>query len=238
MCVPYGKMLRGKIVPNTVTKTIHTTGSIPRTCPRAPWSPSPLPPHPKPDQDDQILRPAGDPGGRSDAPRLPHPGAGPHPPSGGGGHPRRVWWGLSGHGRDLMDAQAAGGQRVLSALPAGVVRESTLYPFIGGQHHPPGRVSGARPAARHQPYPALCLPLLPGECSEGGGVPAVPVCLESARDVISVLEQEYRALYGRNLTLRPAAGGDHPPLCPDKGTCLTTTPTWRLRSIWRTTWSS
>ena len=24
MCVPYGKMLRGKIVPNTVTKTIHT----------------------------------------------------------------------------------------------------------------------------------------------------------------------------------------------------------------------
>ncbi len=24
MCVPFGKMLRGKIVPNTVTKTIHT----------------------------------------------------------------------------------------------------------------------------------------------------------------------------------------------------------------------
>src|SRR5699024_6217024 len=24
MCVPYGKLLRGKTVPNTVTKTIHT----------------------------------------------------------------------------------------------------------------------------------------------------------------------------------------------------------------------
>ncbi len=24
MCVPFGKLLRGKTVPNTVTKTIHT----------------------------------------------------------------------------------------------------------------------------------------------------------------------------------------------------------------------
>ena len=46
------------------------------------------------------------------------------------------------------------------------------------------------------------------------------VCLESARDVISVLEQEYRSLYGRNLTLSRLPEAIILPLCPDKGTCL------------------
>ena len=66
----------------------HRPGLYPGPVPELHGALPPLPPHPKPDQDDQILRPAGDPGGRSDAPRLPHPGAGPHPSSGGGGHPR------------------------------------------------------------------------------------------------------------------------------------------------------
>lgn len=45
-------------------------------------------------------------------------------------------------------------------------------------------------------------------------------CLESARDVISTLEQEYRILYGRNLTLNRLPEAVILPLCPDKGTCL------------------
>ena len=45
-------------------------------------------------------------------------------------------------------------------------------------------------------------------------------CLESARDVISTLEQEYRILYGRNLTLSRLPEAIILPLCPDKGTCL------------------
>lgn len=45
-------------------------------------------------------------------------------------------------------------------------------------------------------------------------------CLESARDVIGTLEREYRALYGRNLTLGRLAEAVILPLCPDKGTCL------------------
>ena len=49
-------------------------------------------------------------------------------------------------------------------------------------------------------------------------------CLESARDVILTLEQEYRALYGRNLTLSRLPEAIILPLCPDKGTCLTYDP--------------
>ena len=63
------------------------------------------------------------------------------------------------------------------------------------------------------------------------------VCLESARDVISVLEQEYRALYGRNLTLSRLPEAILP-CARTRVPAWTTTPTWRLRSIWRTTWSS
>ena len=44
MCVPYGKMLRGKIVPNTVTKTIHTDKVFTPDRPRAPWRPFPTTP--------------------------------------------------------------------------------------------------------------------------------------------------------------------------------------------------
>ena len=42
----------------------------------------------------------------------------------------------------------------------------------------------------------------------------------AARDVIGTLEREYRALYGRNLTLGRLAEAVILPLCPDKGTCL------------------
>ena len=45
-------------------------------------------------------------------------------------------------------------------------------------------------------------------------------CLESALNLFRVLEQEYRALYGRNLTLSRLPEAVILPLCPDKGTCL------------------
>ena len=45
-------------------------------------------------------------------------------------------------------------------------------------------------------------------------------CLENALDLLRVLEREYRALYGRNLTLSRLPEAVILPLCPDKGTCL------------------
>ena len=41
-------------------------------------------------------------------------------------------------------------------------------------------------------------------------------CLEGALDVIRTLEQEYRILYGRNLTLARLPEAVILPLCPDK----------------------
>ena len=51
MCVPYGKMLRGKIVPNTVTKTIHTDQGVhPRPVRELHGGLPQLLPHPQPDR--------------------------------------------------------------------------------------------------------------------------------------------------------------------------------------------
>ena len=47
-----------------------------------------------------------------------------------------------------------------------------------------------------------------------------PLLPEAALDVLETLEQEYRVLYGRNLTLSRLSEAVILPLCPDKGTCL------------------
>lgn len=133
---------------------------------------------------------------------------------------------LSGHGRDLMDAQ---GRPVDSVYYLPRLREwfveSTLYPFVGGNtiRRPASPVPGLLPGINHiLPYAS---PSFRGECSEEAVFQLSRVCLESARDVISVLEQEYRALYGRNLTLSRLPEAIILPLCPDKGTCLNYDPT-------------
>lgn len=227
MCVPYGKMLRGKIVPNTVTKTIHTDRVYTPDLTQSSMEPFP---HYPPIQSqirtiksfdrpvilvDDLMHP----GFRIQAldPILRQEGV----------DIRIVLVGLlSGHGRDLMDAQ---GRPVDSAYYLPRLREwfveSTLYPFIGGntiqRTTPP--VPGLLPGINHiLPYAS---PSFRGECSEESVFQLSRVCLESARDVISVLEQEYRALYGRNLTLSRLAEAIILPLCPDKGTCLNYDPT-------------
>ena len=82
---------------------------------------------------------------------------------------------------------------------------------------------GLLPGINHiLPYAS---PSFRGECSEEAVFELSRVCLESARDVIFTLEQEYRALYGRNLTLSRLPEAIILPLCPDKGTCLAYDPT-------------
>ena len=141
----------------------HRPGLQPGPLPELHGALPPLPPHSESDSDHQILRPAGDPGGRPDAPRLPDPGAGSDPPAGGGGHPHRAG-GAALRPREGSDGRpgTAGGQRVLPAPPAGVVCGVHPVPLRWGQHHPPACLPGARPAARHQPHPALRFTLLPG----------------------------------------------------------------------------
>lgn len=222
MCVPYGKMLRGKIVPNTVTKTIHTdkvfTPDLSQSTMEAFPHYAPIPCQIRTIKSfnrpvilvDDIMHPgfrikALDPILRKEEVDI-----------------RMVLVGLlSGHGRDLMDAQ---GRPVDSVYYLPRLREwfveSTLYPFIGGNtvRRPTSPVPGMLPGINHiLPYAS---PTFRSEYSEDAVFELSRCCLESARDVISTLEQEYRILYGRNLTLNRLPEAIILPLCPDKGTCL------------------
>lgn len=222
MCVPFGKMLRGKTIPNTVTKTIHTDKVFEpdlreSTIEAFPYYAS-IPCQIRTIKSfnrpvilvDDLMHPGTrirtlDPILRQEEVPI-----------------RTVLVGvLSGHGKDLMDSRS---RPVDSAYFLPTLRqwfvESTLYPFIGGNtvRRPASPVPGLLPGVNHiLPYAA---PAFQDECSRQAIFALSRCCLESARDVILTLEREYRALYSRNLTLSRLPEAVILPLCPDKGECL------------------
>jgi len=222
MCVPYGKLLRGKTVPNTVTKTIHTDRVY------------------APDLSDSVMEPFSNYAPISSQIRtirsfsrpvilvddLMHPGfrfKALDPIFRREGVPiRMVLVGvLSGYGKDLMNAWERPVDSVyfLPTLRQWFV-EATLFPFIGGNtvRRPSAPVPGLLPGINHiLPY---ATPTYSGECGREAVFRLSRACLESSLDVIRTLEQEYRTLYGRNLTLSRLPEAVILPLCPDKGTCL------------------
>jgi hypothetical protein len=128
---------------------------------------------------------------------------------------------LSGYGKDLMDSME---RPVDSVYFVPTLRqwfvESTLYPFIGGNtvRRPNSPVPGLLPGINHiLPYAA---PVLQEPSSREAVFRLSRTCLECSLELLRVLEQEYRALYGRNLTLSRLPEAVILPLCPDKGTCL------------------
>ena len=222
MCVPFGKLLRGKIVPNTVTKTIHTdkvfSPDLTQSTMEAFTNYASIPcqirtiksfNRPVILVDDlmhpgfrlKILNPILK---QEDVPV------------------RMVMVGvLSGYGRDLMKEWDRPVDCVyyIPTLRQWFV-EATLFPFVGGntvrRQTPP--VPGLLPGINHiLPYAA---PTYMAECGRTAVVEMSRACLESALEVIRVLEQEYRILYGRNLTLSRLPEAVILPLCPDKGTCM------------------
>ena len=222
MCVPYGKLLRGKMVPNTVTKTIHTDKVFSPDLSESVMEPFPYY-APIPSQIRTIKS--------FDRPvilvdDLMHPGfrfKALDPIFRREGVPiRMVLVGvLSGYGKDLMNAWERPVDSVyyLPTLRQWFV-ESTLFPFIGGNtvRRPSPPVPGMLPGINHiLPY---ATPSYQQECGREAVFQLSRACLESSLDVIRTLEQEYRILYGRNLTLSRLAEAVILPLCPDKGTCL------------------
>ena len=222
MCVPFGKLLRGKTVPNTVTKTLHTdkvyTPDLRDSTIEAFPYYSPIPSQIRTIKSfgrpvilvDDLMHPgirikALDPVFKAEAIDV-----------------RIVMVGLlSGHGRDLMNARKIPVDSVyfLPTLRQWFV-ESTLYPFIGGNtvRRPTSPVPGLLPGINHiLPYAA---PTFQDESNQEAIFQLSRCCLESSRDVIYTLEQEYRTLYARNLTLSRLSEAVILPLCPDKGTCL------------------
>ncbi len=222
MCVPFGKMLRGKILPNTVTKTIHTDKVYTpdlrvRTIEAFPYYP-PISYQIRTIKSfdrpvilvDDIMHPGHrirtlDPLFKQEKIDV-----------------RLVLVGiLSGHGKDLMKERnlPVDGAYYLPTLRQYLV-ESTLYPFIGGDtvkrdHEPvPGLLPGIN---QIQPYAE---PEFGPDCSRKAVFDVSRCCIESAHEVMLMLEQVYREQFARNLTLSRLSEAVILPLCPDKGACL------------------
>ena len=222
ICVPYGKILRGVVVPNTVTKTLRTDKVYEPDL--SAYSIEAYPDYsPLADQvrtirafdrpvilvDDMLhdgkrirrLAPL------LEETRTPVD---------------QVLVGyLTGVGRDLMEqlGYPVDGIYFLPNLRMRFV-ESTLYPFIGGDTvRRTERLPGGL-----QPSVNRILPYAAPEFSPMDGRTAWELslcCLENARDILLALETEFRSLYARNLTLNRLGEAVVLPLCPDKGGCIT-----------------
>ena len=220
ICVPYGKILRGVTVPNTVTKTLRTDKVYEPDL--SAYSIEAYPGYsPLPDQvrtirafdrpvilvDDMLHDGKRI---RRIAPLL----AETNTPV------DMVLVGyLTGMGRDLME-QLGYEADAIYYLPNLRLRfvESTLYPFIGGDtvRRSEGLPGGLQPAVnRILPYAA---PEFTGMDQKTAWELSL-CCLENARDILLALETEFRALYARNLTLNRLGEAVILPLCPDKGGC-------------------
>ena len=222
MCVPFGKLLRSKVVPNTVTKTVHTDKVY--TPDLSVATLEAFPNYPPLSSQVRTLKSFDRPVILVDD--LMHPGFRLNILN-----PilqqekidvRMVLVGvLSGYGRDLMSSWARPVDSVyfIPNLKQWFV-ESTLYPFIGGNtvRRPNSPVPGLLPGINHiLPY---AVPSYQADCGRDVVFQISKTCLENALDLLRVLEREYRALYGRNLTLSRLPEAVILPLCPDKGTCL------------------
>ena len=222
ICVPYGKILRGVAVPNTVTKTLRTDKVYEPDL--SAYSIEAYPDYsPLADQvrtirafdrpvilvDDMLhdgkrirrLAPL------LEETRTPVD---------------QVLVGyLTGVGRDLMEqlGYPVDGIYFLPNLRMRFV-ESTLYPFIGGDTvRRTERLPGGL-----QPSVNRILPYAAPEFSPMDGRTAWELslcCLENARDILLALETEFRSLYARNLSLNRLGEAVVLPLCPDKGGCIT-----------------
>ncbi len=221
MCVPFGKTLRGVVVPNTVTKTLHTDKvydpdlrnyaieAFPYYAPLATQI-NTIKSFDRPVilVDDLVHR----------ADRL----QAIIPDIKVAGIPlKKVVVGvITGYGKDLMDAFGLPVESVYSMpnLRQWFV-ESSLYPFIGGDtvRRPHMQVAGLSPAVNMiLPYAS---PELTG-CENGAIFDFSSCCIENALDMMRTLESEYRRVYARNLTLERLPEAVILPLCPDKGSCM------------------
>ena len=222
MCVPFGKILRGNAVPNTVTKTIHTDKVF------APdlrsFSIAPFPGYAPLESQIRTIRSfrrpvmlvddllhtgnrinALDPLFRREELEI----------------DRCVVGLLSGRGRDLM---AARGRTVESVYFVPDLRawfvESTMYPFIGGDTVAQARpsVPGLTPAVNLiLPY---AFPRFYRECGREAVFRFSRTCMENSREILLTLERAYRERYARNLTLSHLSEAVNLPLSPDKGAAL------------------
>ena len=221
ICVPYGKLMRGVIVPNTVTKTLRTDKVYEPDL--SSYSIEAYPDYSPLEDQVRTIRAFDRPVILVDdmlhdgkrlrrlAPLLRETET----------PVKRVLVGyLTGMGRDLMEqlGYEAEGVYYLPDIRMRFV-ESTLYPFIGGDTIR----RSERPNGGLQPSVNRILPYAAPEFSPLDPDTAWKLslcCVENARDILLALETEYRRAFARNLTLSRLSEAVILPLCPDKGRCM------------------
>ena len=222
MCVPFGKILRGNAIPNTVTKTLHTDKVFAQDL--RSFGIEAFPGYTPLSSQIRTIRSFRRPVILVDD--LLHSGnrikvLDPLFRQEGVEIDRVLVGLLSSRGKDLM---AAKGRMVDSVYFVPNMRawfvESTMYPFIGGDTVGGAQASvpGLTPAVNLiLPY---AFPRFYKECSREAAFQFSRICIENSRDILLTLETQFRENYARNLTLSRLSEAVILPLSPDKGDCL------------------
>lgn len=221
MCVPFGKILRGMVVPNTVTKTLHSEkvydGDIKS------FTIQNFPFYSTLENQVRTIKSFDQPVILVDD--LLHKG---HRIRGlepilrreGVEIDRMVVGILSARGKDLMAVRDC---PVESAyfLPRlkGWYVESTLYPFIGGDMVARNEETDANLIPSINFILPYVVPSYMKDVQRDALYYFSLTCLENVRDILQVLEEEYQQAFGRRLTLGRLGEAIISPRCPDRGNC-------------------
>lgn len=218
MCVPFGKMLRGSVVPNTVTKTVHTERVFHTDM--SGFSVEEFPGYSPLRTQIRTIKSFDRSAVLVDD--LLHKGY----------RLRNVYHFfeeeevpvsklmlglLTGWGKDLAESLGIPVDSVyfLPNLHSWYV-ESTMYPFIGGDSVRGGTRTRGLITSVNLILPYVSPAFLIKESMEVAYHVSM-VCLENARDILQALEREYQKAYEKNLTLDRLSEVIYSPTCPDKG---------------------
>lgn len=223
MCVPFGKMLNGLAVPNTVTKTLHTEKYFDpeiRT-----FKIKEYPNYSKLINQVKIIKSFDR--GVILADDLLHKGyrikeLDPMLKAEKIDVKKIVVGILSGRGKDLMTVQ---GREVDTAYFIPNLRvwflESTMYPFIGGDSVERDSISANSGLISSinliMPYVS---PTFLNDVPREKVYDFSMECLKNAKEILVALEEEYQELFQKNLTLNRLGEAIISPKCPDVGPCM------------------
>ncbi|ERI90943.1 Cytidylyltransferase [Clostridiales bacterium oral taxon 876 str. F0540] len=219
MCVPYGDILERYVIPNTVTKALHTEKLFEPTMKN--FNIGPFPYYLDLETQVKMLKSFKRPVILVD--NILHKGyrmkaLDPLFKKEDITVQKIVCGILSGRGKDLMDIQ---NREVVSVyfIPRLKIwfNENSLYPFIGGD----ALWRGSFPERNLLPSINLIMPYTSPTFIRNSNKSAVynlsKVCLENSMHILSTIEEEYHVLHERNLSLLNLGQVFTIPRCPDRG---------------------
>lgn len=204
MCVPFGKTLGSTVIPNTVTKTLHTEKKYTAALDR--FSIKEYPNYSTLENQVKTIKSFNRPVMLVDdllhkGYRLKH--LDPILNDNSIAIERIIVGVLSGRGKDLMDLQ---GRTVESAYFLPNMKswfvESGLYPFIGGDSVESNEQTHANLITSINLVPPFAAPGFLYDYDRTAAYDLAITCLENTREIFHVLEEEYLKHFERQLTIR------------------------------------